>query len=276
MSITDDVQIVVQPTAIRLEHRNTAAPWARSDLRRRKHHPPTTRAPRRHGPSARLLGRSGGSTFSRTWPSSSITDSEERSATPGIAGVVRARQNWIGGSSYNPCGAAFVPPPPETLDALLGDLLAYVNGDDHPALVQAAIAHAQFETIHPFADGNGRTGRALIHVILRRRGLEPWPVPPVTPPRPHRPVRFREDQNELHVLGVSGLKCSRATGNSGGCPERGRLSGIRTLMTFGSEPALRARSHLPGPRRSGSDGVDTTQPDIDFRRQPRSCPGNRR
>ncbi len=102
----------------------------------------------------------------------------ERSATPGIGGVVRTMQNWIGGSSYNPCSAAFVPPPPDTLDALLDDLLAYVNGDDHPALVQAAIAHAQFETIHPFADGNGRTGRALIHVILRRRGLAPRFVPP--------------------------------------------------------------------------------------------------
>ncbi len=104
----------------------------------------------------------------------------ERSATPGIAGVVRTVQNWIGGSSYNPCSAAFVPPPPETLGALLHDLLAYVNGDDHPALVQAAIAHAQFETIHPFADGNGRTGRALIHVILRRRGLAPRFVPPIS------------------------------------------------------------------------------------------------
>jgi Fic family protein len=104
----------------------------------------------------------------------------ERSATPAIGGVVRAVQNWIGGSSYNPCSAAFVPPPPETLDALLDDLLTYVNGDDHPALVQAAIAHAQFETIHPFADGNGRTGRALIHVILRRRGLAPRFVPPIS------------------------------------------------------------------------------------------------
>jgi Fic family protein len=63
---------------------------------------------------------------------------------------------------------------------LLHDLLDYVNGDDHPALVQAAIAHAQFETIHPFADGNGRTGRALIHVILRRRGLAPRFVPPIS------------------------------------------------------------------------------------------------
>ena len=104
----------------------------------------------------------------------------ERSATPGIGGVVRTVQNWVGGSSYNPCSAAFVPPPPDTLAALLDDLLAYVNGDDHPALVQAAIAHAQFETIHPFADGNGRTGRALIHVILRRRGLAPRFVPPIS------------------------------------------------------------------------------------------------
>ncbi len=104
----------------------------------------------------------------------------ERSATPEIGGVVRPVQNWIGGSGYNPCSAAFVPPPPDALGALLDDLLAYVNGDDHPALVQAAIAHAQFETIHPFADGNGRTGRALIHVVLRRRGLAPRFVPPIS------------------------------------------------------------------------------------------------
>ena len=104
----------------------------------------------------------------------------ERSSIPQIGGVVRTVQNWIGGSSYNPCSAAFVPPPPEPLDTLLHDLLEYVNGDDHPTLVQAAIAHAQFETIHPFADGNGRTGRALIHVILRRRGLAPRFVPPIS------------------------------------------------------------------------------------------------
>ena len=104
----------------------------------------------------------------------------ERSITPDIGGVVRTTQNWIGGSSYNPCSAAFVPPPPEHVEPLLADLLGYVNGDDHPALIQAALAHAQFETIHPFADGNGRTGRALIHVVLRRRGLAPRFVPPVS------------------------------------------------------------------------------------------------
>jgi Fic family protein len=103
-----------------------------------------------------------------------------RSPRPQLGGQIRVEQNWIGGSSYNPCSAAFVPPPPDHLDDLLDDLVAYVNGDDHSPLVQAALAHAQFETIHPFADGNGRTGRALIHVVLRRRGLAPAYVPPIS------------------------------------------------------------------------------------------------
>jgi Fic family protein len=96
------------------------------------------------------------------------------------AGRVREKQNWIGGSSFNPCSAAFVPPPPEHVDALLSDLCAFVNDDALPAVVQAAVAHAQFETIHPFVDGNGRTGRALIHVVLRRRGLAPRMLPPIS------------------------------------------------------------------------------------------------
>lgn len=104
----------------------------------------------------------------------------DSSSAPELGGVVRDEQNWIGGSSYNPCSAAFIPPPPEYVPGLLADLLDYVNGDDHSPLAQAAIAHAQFETIHPFADGNGRTGRALIHVVLRRRGLAPTCVAPIS------------------------------------------------------------------------------------------------
>jgi Fic family protein len=96
------------------------------------------------------------------------------------AGQIRVDQNWIGGSSYNPCSAAFVPPPPERLGELLEDLCAFCNGDSLPAVAHAALAHAQFETIHPFVDGNGRTGRALIHVILRRRGLAPTVLPPIS------------------------------------------------------------------------------------------------
>jgi Fic family protein len=60
------------------------------------------------------------------------------------------------------------------------DLVGFCNDDSLPAVAQAAIAHAQFETIHPFVDGNGRTGRALIHLILRRRGLALRVLPPVS------------------------------------------------------------------------------------------------
>ncbi|MGI8702235.1 MAG: Fic family protein [Nocardioidaceae bacterium] len=96
------------------------------------------------------------------------------------AGRVREVQNWIGGSGFNPCAAAFVPTPPEYVAELLEDLCAFASNDALPAVAQAAIAHAQFETIHPFVDGNGRTGRALVHVILRRRGSAPRVLPPVS------------------------------------------------------------------------------------------------
>jgi Fic family protein len=95
-------------------------------------------------------------------------------------GRLRSEQNWIGGSDFNPCSAEFVPPPPEEVSALVEDLCAFCNDASLPAVAQAAIAHAQFETIHPFVDGNGRTGRALIHVVLRRRGLAPRMIPPVS------------------------------------------------------------------------------------------------
>lgn len=96
------------------------------------------------------------------------------------AGQIRDEQNWIGGSSYNPCSAAFIPPPPDVVGELLDDLCVFCNGDSLPPVAAAALAHSQFETIHPFVDGNGRAGRALIHVILRRRGLAPKVVPPIS------------------------------------------------------------------------------------------------
>jgi len=95
-------------------------------------------------------------------------------------GHIRDDQNWIGGSSYNPCSAAFVPPPPELVGDLMEDLCSFCNTNDLPAIVQAAMAHAQFETIHPFVDGNGRIGRALIHLVLRRRGLAVRVLPPIS------------------------------------------------------------------------------------------------
>jgi Fic family protein len=104
----------------------------------------------------------------------------EAAGHPDIAGLLRTKQNWIGGNDYNPCGADFVPPPPEEVSRLLDDLCVAINDPTLPTIVQAALVHAQFETIHPFDDGNGRTGRALVHVVLRRRGLTPRFLPPVS------------------------------------------------------------------------------------------------
>jgi Fic family protein len=125
----------------------------------------------------------------------------KRSRTPKLAGHFREVQNWIGGNDYNPCGADFVPPPAEELPRLLADLCRFCNDDSLPPLVQAAIAHAQFETIHPFEDGNGRTGRALVQVILRRRDLAPIFVPPLSVVLAHDKdryinglTRYREDR----------------------------------------------------------------------------------
>lgn len=95
------------------------------------------------------------------------------------AGRLRTVQNWIGGSNHSPRGALYVPPPPATVPDYMADLLTFANRDNLPALVQAAIAHAQFESIHPFTDGNGRIGRALINTVLRRRGATTRVVVPL-------------------------------------------------------------------------------------------------
>jgi Fic family protein len=90
---------------------------------------------------------------------------------PGIAGKWRTEQVWIGGGGYSPHLAAFVPPHASRVPGAIEDLVGFCARDDIPALVHAAIAHAQFESVHPFPDGNGRTGRALIHALVRKRAL---------------------------------------------------------------------------------------------------------
>ncbi|WP_166865760.1 Fic family protein [Salinibacterium sp. ZJ70] len=87
------------------------------------------------------------------------------------AGRLRDMQNWIGGSDRSPRDALHVPPAPKRVEELMDDLIAYLNRDDVPVMTQAAIGHAQFESIHAFTDGNGRIGRALVAAVLRRRGV---------------------------------------------------------------------------------------------------------
>ena len=131
----------------------------------------------------------------------------EGSPDAAIAGRLRTSQNWIGGRHPNPRGAAFVPPPEGDVPRLVNDLCRFCERDDLPPLLQAAVAHVQFETIHPFADGNGRVGRALIHVVLSRRGLTRAPgdsalvLPPIS-----LVLAARSDD---YVAGLSAFRAGR-------------------------------------------------------------------
>lgn len=86
----------------------------------------------------------------------------------GESSGIRSEQVWIGGTAYSPHGALFVPPQASRVLPCLADLMVFGGREDIDPVVKAALFHAQFETIHPFADGNGRTGRALLNCMLRK------------------------------------------------------------------------------------------------------------
>lgn len=94
------------------------------------------------------------------------------------SGVIRTQWVWIKGDS--PVAADYVAPHHERVPADLEDLVDFMNRSDINPIAQAAIAHAQFETIHPFTDGNGRTGRALVSSLLRARGVTPHIILPIS------------------------------------------------------------------------------------------------
>lgn len=154
-------------------------------------------------------------------------------ARPLRPGEFRDEQNWIGGNDYNPCGADFVPPPPEEVTSLIDDLCTFCNDDALPPLLQAAVAHAQFETVHPFTDGNGRTGRALVQVLLRRRGLAPTFVPPISVVLARRRDRyiegltlFREDRltEWLTIFAAATTEAARLANHY-----RGRVADLQNM-----------------------------------------------
>ena len=147
-------------------------------------------------------------------------------------GRFRTVQNWIGGSGYNPCSAAFVPPPPEAVASLMDDLCQFCNDDSLPPLAQAALAHAQFETIHPFIDGNGRTGRALLHLVLRRRGLGLRVLPPIS--------LVLATWSRDYIAGLSGFRHEGAADS----PEA--LAGLNRWIAFVAAACRRAVDDATG------------------------------
>jgi Fic family protein len=102
-----------------------------------------------------------------------LSDGRGSRATPG---EFRVTQNWIGPAGASLNEATFVPPPAHELGSALSDFERYLHGDAQDRLVQAGLAHAQFETIHPFLDGNGRVGRLLITLLLVRDGVLRQPL----------------------------------------------------------------------------------------------------
>ena len=97
-----------------------------------------------------------------------------------FGGQLRDEQVWVGGTPHSPHGATFVPPVAERVPSLLEDLVAFASRRDVGPVAKAAIIHAQLETIHPFIDGNGRTGRTLIHKVLRDEGALTYATLPVS------------------------------------------------------------------------------------------------
>ena len=144
-------------------------------------------------------------------------------------GSLRRSQNWIGGT--RPGNARFVPPPPHRVQELLGDLETYLNAEDRlPPLVRAGLAHVQFETIHPYLDGNGRVGRLLISLCLEEWGL-------LSEPLLYLSLFFKRHRDEYYDR-LAAVRIRRRLG---------RLA--RLFPGGGQGHRRRIRRHDPGPVR---------------------------
>lgn len=115
-----------------------------------------------------------------------------------FGGQLRDEQVWIGGTPYSPHGALFVPPAPERVRPLLDDLVEFSQRDDLDPIVQTAVFHGQFETIHPFIDGNGRTGRALVHKQLAHSGVLEYATLPLSSGLLHDMDRYMGALDSYH------------------------------------------------------------------------------
>ncbi len=179
-------------------------------------------------------------------------------------GEVRRSQNWVGGTRAS--NAAYVPPPPEEVPRLLGDLERYIHAvDSLPPLVRAGLVHVQFESIHPYLDGNGRVGRLLIALLL-----EHWKL--LSAPLLYLSLHFKRRRPDYYRL----LNEGRRTGDWEGwtvfflAPRRRPAQGLRAHARTADAVLDRAAHDLPDaarPRRrdrrprAAFCGRDSTRPD---------------
>jgi Fic/DOC family len=151
-------------------HASRTSPLRRKPSPSPKPGTPAGRTPASSSPTPKRCGPQStwptASTRTQSWPCTTLL----RGSQPEHAGKWRDQPVWIGGGDLSPHNADFVPPHHSRVEPAIADLVRFMDRDDMPPLVQAAIAHAQFETIHPFPDGNGRTGRALVQSLLRGKG----------------------------------------------------------------------------------------------------------
>jgi Fic family protein len=176
---------------------------------------------------------------------------------------LRDVQNWIGGSDFHPLDADFVPPEPTLVTPLMTDLASYLDGGAHSALIQAGIGHAQFETIHPFKDGNGRVGRALIHTVLVRRGLTRRALLPISPVLLTRSREY-----------VAGLTAYRYQGEAAGPEARAGVSDwlrvfLNAVATAVDQAAVFA-AEIADIRERWTTGIAEHRRSVGIREVPRS------
>jgi Fic family protein len=172
-----------------------------------------------------------------------------RDDQPEYTGQWREQQVWIGGGFGNsPHSASFVPPHHERVAALMDDLVAFARRTDLPALPQIAIAHAQFETIHPFPDGNGRTGRALVQAMLRRLGVTRNVTVPVSAGLLHDTRGYFEALTEYRSGNVEPIVQAFAQASRDAIVNGRQLVADLTQIRLGWEATSSARAGSAGRR----------------------------
>ena len=172
----------------------------------------------------------------------------------GMGGVLRDEPIWVGPPGCLVDDATFVAPPPDRVPELMADLVDYLNASTHHPVLKAAVAHAQFESIHPFEDGNGRAGRAIIHTVLNAAGAARGAVP-ISTTLSHDRQRYYDALNAMHVECAREDTLARTaavrpwlTVLSGACQDAARHAAASSRRVEG----IAARWHAAGRFRSGS------------------------